>query len=998
MERAESHFREVLAERLAATPDPAQAATLAANVLAAIPEDEARALAEAAPELAADALAVLCGVAPFFASFLQRHPEWLGRLVSEDLDQPLAQETLAARLTEQLRPGEEAERALRCFKYYELARITLRDCSPGRLSLAQSGETLREVSQLADVLLARSLEEAARRVEERLGPPQWQFSGEAAPGEATTPKNLAPREVALRFAVIALGKLGGEELNFSSDVDLIYIYETPPDGTTPAPSKTSPVEYFTRLAQTFGALVSENTSDGFLYRVDVDLRPAGAQGALVISQETLESYYELWADTWEKATFTKARPVAGDLALGWRAVRAVAPMTYLSSMDYAAVQGIRELKEKFEQAKGGHDKGFNVKLDPGGIREVEFIAQAMQLLHGARIPQIRCRGTMEALEQLARVGLIPEETVDVLRDDYLFLRRVENRLQMEAERQVHRVPFDPQRAERLARAMEFCGKDAQSEFEAELAQRRDRVHAAYAAVLAQGGAESGAERVFDLFARGTPRLVAFPATRRMLERLAELFAREIDSSSDPERALNGLDRFIHGIGARTFYYELLLDRPELVPRLAALFGASKFLSSYLASHPRLIEPLFHDPDRLLPTRANLEEDWAAFRSAFAADPANAERDPTELQLDALRIFHHRETLNVGLLDITPRPLSSSEGASLPLITRAEIEGALSELAEVCLGEALDLALQQLAESRGAKDDMTGAEYIVVAMGKLATCELAYGSDLDLIFLFDSPGGDGARDLAAQEYFVRVSQRLISILQTPTSEGFCYEIDARLRPSGNQGALVTSLTAFEKYHADAAQGWERQALLRARSTAGDAKLTAAFETLRREILTAPRQEDLAAEIHHIRNRMEVEIAKETGTKRNFKTGRGGVLDVESIVQYLQLTHGQAHPELLDVRRTEEHLTELAHHGLLEEADAEALRSGWEFLCRLSNRLRIVDNRSISDLDDERGDLESLAIRVGYPQSTRQGKARRALLTDYRHHTTQIRTLYNKILTP
>jgi glutamate-ammonia-ligase adenylyltransferase len=991
--------------RLAAAPDPERAESLAVNVLDALSADRLRKLEARQPDALANALLVLCGVAPFFAAVLQRHPDWLFSLLEEDLERVCNEKQLASRLDAALAAAScdaDEEAALRRFKYYELARITLRDCIPEKLPLAESGETLRELSLVADLLLDRSLAIAQRRICERLGPARFRVA---------TGASSSGREVELAFCVIALGKLGGEELNFSSDVDLVYVFEAPPADVVTGAEGLAPAEYFARLGQVFGALVGAHTSEGFLYRIDLDLRPAGAQGALTVSDEALEAYYELWADTWEKATFTKARPVAGDLEFGWRTVRAVDPMIYRSTMDYGAVRSIRELKEKFAEAQGGGEAGFNVKLDSGGIREVEFVAQAMQLLHGARIPQIRSRSTAAGLEQLAAVGLVTRVRAEALLDDYLFLRRVENRLQMEAERQVHLVPVQAAAVSRLARAMGYRGDSAGSEFQGELDRRRERVRDAYESLLSQGGAGRGADRVLDLFLRGAPsRLVHFPASRSMLEELAERFAREIDASSDPERALNNLDRFIQGIGARSFYYELLLDRPELVKRLAALFGASKFLSSYLATHPRLIEPLFHDPERLLLAPSDLRAEWRRHRDAFGADPANAERDPVELQLDALRVFHHLQTLNVGLLDITSDASDASDAATdsgsagAGLITRSQAERALSDLAELCVEEALDFTRAQLAAAQGIPESARRGRFVVVAMGKLATRELGYGSDLDLIFLFDAPSDEGGTDLIAQEHFVRLTQRFISSLQTATAEGFCYEIDARLRPSGNQGTLVTSLDAFARYHAESALVWERQALLRARPIAGDPELATELEALRLEILTSPLPvdpcgdgpADLASEIHRIRHRMEAELARETRERRNFKTGRGGVLDVESVVQYLQLANGRAHPELLEVVRSEVQLERLRGLGLLSQELADALLTGWEFLQRLSSRLRIVDNRSISDLDDERGDLESLARGLGYVSKGREGGARRALLTDYQKHTDAIRAAYGSVL--
>ena len=963
---------------LAEAPEPESAAGAAGDLLTAYfaRDDAAPVHDEAASRKLAALLLALCGIAPFFVRFLQRHGDWLPRLLAEDLAQPRSHEELRRQLDAAFAEaaGESGDLVLRRFKYFELARITARDCNPDWVPLAESSVTLQEISQLADVLLDRALELALAQVRERHGPPRWRL---AADGTA----------VALGFCVLGLGKLGAEELNYSSDVDLVYVHETPPgelaavdarqDEGESSLARLEPADYFTRVAQGFGSLVSSSTADGFLYRVDLDLRPEGPQGTLVVSEEALAGYYEAWADTWEKAAFMKARPVAGDSRLGWRAIRRVSPSIYQTSMDIAGVESIRSLKRQVEETHGNHSAGFNVKIESGGIRDIEFIAQALLLLHGGRIPQIRERSTQAGLRALAAVGLLSAARVDELLDAYRFLRRVENRLQMEAERQVHHVPRAPQALARLARAMGFTSPDASERFQACLQEKRTIVLGPFATEIAAGGRE----RILELFTRNVPHLLALASTRSMIEELAGHFAVCLDASPDPERALNNLDRFIQSIGARRFYYELLLDRPELVPRLSALFAGSKYLSSYLASHPRLIEPVFADPNVLVLSKDELRADLAA-----TLDQAGeAERDSVEYRLDALRLFQHKQVVNVGLLDIGGE------------IDRAQAEAALSEIAEVCLEGALEIAKHQLATRRaGVPAAARDGAYLVVGMGKLGSRELSYGSDLDLIFLFDVPAQDEADALEAQEYFVSLTQRLISALQTHTIEGSCYEIDARLRPSGNQGMLVTSLAAFERYHDGSAEVWERQALLRARALVGDARLAARFEALRLAILRRPLPATLAAEIDAIRQRMETELARETRSRHDFKLGRGGLLDVETVVQYLLLRHGGDHPELLETARLETQLEALRKRGLIPDESARTLSEGWDFLQRVAGRLRVVENRSISDLDEEHGDLDGLARRLGYAAGGRAGSDRRALLRDYQRHTEAIRKVYREIL--
>jgi glutamate-ammonia-ligase adenylyltransferase len=964
---------EQLDAALARSSDPTGAPLRAAQLLEVAAEADQRRLAGLWSRQSAAVcrmLTTLCGAAPFFVPILVKHPDWFFALAQEDFGVARTRELYDARLAEHLAgvTRDAHPDVLRRFKYYELARITVRELSTDLVPAERAAETLRELSDLADALLASAFALAGDRLAERSGPARWrQANGD---------------ELRLGFVVLGLGKLGGHELNYSSDVDLIYVFESPPERSDGSAGELSPVdargaappEHFARLAQEFGRIVTASTPEGFLYRIDLDLRPDGNQGPLVASSYMLTDYYEASAATWEKAAFMKARPVAGDLELGWRLIRAIDPMIYRSSMDYEGVAAIKELKSKVEHAKAQATGTFNVKLSAGGIRDVESVAQALQLLHGGRIPEVRVRSTEATLIALSQVGILPVAEAEQLLAGYRFLRRTENRLQMVAERQTHVLPTGSDELERLARAMDCDGTDPAGAFAGALAEHRSRITASFAHLFE----ESGNERILALFARQVPRLLGNSITRRLIEELASRFAREVDTASDPQRAMNNLDRFIRGVGGSPFYYELLLDRPELVARLVALFASSQYLSSYFATHPRLIEPIFSDPEVLLHSRADLERNFDVIHRHLQSD---ASREDAEIYLEVLRLFHHREVLNVGLLDLDAK------------VTRTQVEAALTDIAEVCLQRALVLALAQA--QRFDTPELERGDFLVVGMGKFATRELTYGSDLDVIFLYDVEGASEETLLEAQAYFVRVAQKLISALSTRTVAGVCYEIDARLRPSGNQGVLVVSLGAFERYQQESAQVWERLALLRARPVGGSKRLGRLFAGRRLEILRKPQPAGIAAEVHRIRQRAEIELGRERIGRHNFKTGRGGLQDIESIVQFLQLQHGARYDALLEVKRVAVDIRLLAQLDLLTRDDAETLRNAWEFFQRLSSRLRIVENRSISDLNEERGDLDALARVLGYP-GQRPGTARRALLNEYTHHTSAVRALYCKVL--
>lgn len=937
-------------------PDPDTARRHVPGVLHACRGDALRVAWDDRPELLCKLAATLCGGAPFFAAILERQPDWLPALSDDALSAERTAGEYAERLSAAMAGVDgagAAAAALRRFKYYELARITVRDLCCDLVPLDNTDEILRELSHLADALLQESLACAERIV-------------------TGADRQPPPRE---RFAVIGMGKLGSEELNYSSDVDLVYVCEDPVAG---ADRESYTNEYYTRVAEEFGRLVRRNTADGFLYRVDLELRPEGKAGPLVVSAETLADYYERWAETWEKAAFMKARPVAGDLAFGWRVIRGLDPIIYRSSMDLAGVEAIRAMKNRIEQAKERGGATFNVKLGAGGIRDVEFVAQALQLVHGGRQPQVRQRSTQAALQALAETGALGAEASRDLVAAYRFLRRVENRIQMEAERQLYSLPASREGMLRIARSFGFVDGEPIAAFEAELELQRSRVREIFTALFDV----SGGERILDLFERNVPALLANPTTRRLVEDLAGRIASRVESSSSPERAMNNLDRFIRGVGRRQFFYELLLDRPELVPRLVHLFAGSEYLSTYVATHPRLIEPLFDDPNVLLRSRAELEASYAEIHAMLDREGGRSE---PELSLDALRLFHNREIVNVGLLDMDDR------------VERAAAESSLTDVAEVCVERGLEIAEREVSRRARKKPTwLRRGEFLVVAMGKLASREITYGSDLDVIFLYDLDDPNEEAQLAAQSGFVGLAQKLIWALQTRTNEGVCYEIDARLRPSGNQGLLVSHIDTFTRYHAQTAAPWERQALLRSRPVAGSPRLAEVFARLRLEILSRPNPDNLSDELDRIRQRMEAELARESDRHRDFKTGRGGLLDVETVVQYLQLRAAGSNPTLLEIRPISEQLERLAAAGLLDRSDTQTLTAGWEFLQRLSSRLRIIENRSISDLNAERGDLDAVARRLGYGGSGRSSSARRLLLDEYARRTAEIREVYERVL--
>jgi len=954
-----------LAHLFAAGPEPERSAARAERVIESAQRADAARLARQRaerPEGLARVLRALCATAPFFAATLVREPELLFALAEGDLAQPRTFDEMCAALDAALAGAASAEvgAILRRFKYAELARITVRDAEPALVPEARVEEPLRELSALAESVLSRAFARVAADFAAELGAPRW--------------RTAQGGEIAPRFVVLGLGKLGGEELNYSSDVDLIYVYESPPPEAEPlsgGPRELAPADYYAQLARRFGKLMAERGPEGFLYRVDLDLRPEGTMSPLVPSSGRLLLYYDGYAATWERAAFMKARPVAGDLAFGWSLARQIDPMIYQSKIDFAGVDSIREMKTRIEREHANAEA--DIKLGAGGIRDVEFVAQALQLLHGARAPQVRGRSAPRALVSLAEAKCIPEAMRDELLDAYRFLRRVENRLQMEDERQTHTLPAGSAARERLARTL-YSGDAALAQFDARLDAVRSAVRARFEALVQRPG---GGAHLLGHLREKAPRLFAAPRMADQLSALADRVAAEIAASPDPPRATNNWMRFVEGIGGRSFYFGLLLDRPELVARLVSMFAMSRFLSDVIARVPGLIEPIFSDPTRFLSTREQLAVELAELREQQSRGDAANE----EAALAAMRLFQQRQLVNIGLLDLSGK------------IPQAEVERALTDVAEVCIGAALEVARAQLARVARAHAQIERGEFLVVGMGKLGSRELGYGSDLDVIFLFDLPGAPDDEAVLAQEAFVRLAQKFSWALQKRTGEGICYEVDAQLRPSGNQGVLVTSLAGFARHHETQAQLWERQALLRARPVGGSTALAARFEALRARLLARELPANAASEIDRVRRRVESELANENAQKRNLKLGRGSIFDVETIVQLLALQHGG---DLHEVATTAAVIERCAARSLLTAEQAKSLRDGWSFLARLASRLRIVENRSIADLGADRADLDSVARSLGYAPSARTGTSRVPLLDDYARHTEAIRRVYDEVV--
>ncbi|GFO53148.1 glutamate-ammonia-ligase adenylyltransferase [Geomonas sp. Red276] len=948
----------------------------------------------------------ICGSSPFLTNIICKDPSYFQRLFIERevMHRRSASEMLAA-LRSRVPAGAtypEVFPHLRRFKYAEVLRIATRDLN----GLAPLEEVTEELSSLAAATLQIAYETAYRELVAEHGTPL-----------ADTPEGPVEAE----FTVIGMGKFGGRELNFSSDIDLIYFYSTDsgqsagiPDGKGGTKGRISLHTFFVKLGEMISRAISQVTEDGFVFRVDLGLRPDGKAGDLAASWRSAEIYYESWGQSWERAALMKARPVAGSLTLGENILASLAPFVYRRYLDYNLIEDMMSMKLRIDASLTRlHEADINIKLGRGGIREIEFFIQALQLVYAGKNPKLRERNSLRALQILRESRIIKEADCVALTEAYRFLRTVEHRIQVVQERQTHALPTKPDEMAALARRCGYLRRDGSAKFQEALEAHRQTVSAIYGDLFLSRDErlkeevlpevyfflDPGAdvdlikdmleERHFEHPDAAYPNLLVLrdgPAkqnlterARHTLEKIAPLFLQEVFASPDPDLALANLERFLSSSRTRSTVYALLAENRDILKLITAIFGMSEFLSKIFIGHPELLDSLTGRG------YAYLRKE----RSSMAAELENelAQADDFEERLDVMRRYRHEEFLRIGMNDVNGK------------MGQPEVAMQLTNLAEICLEAAVEMARGELSrfgrpivqEEDGSQHE---ASFAIVAMGKLGGNELNYHSDLDIIYIYDGQGmTDGEKSITNREYFAKLGQKIILVLTTQTREGFAYKIDTRLRPSGNAGPLVTSLESFITYHSTESQIWERQALTKARVCYGDDKLKRAVEeVVERAVYGQGADDFVRSEIHRLRMRMENELAKESEGSYNIKTGRGGMVDVEFIIQYLQLKHGHEYREIRGCN-TLEALESIRKLGLLAEEDCQALFDGYRFLRRLENRLRIIHDYSMNDLGGPLKYLNKLARRLGYdPQLKNPGEA---LMADYERMTSGVRGVYERV---
>ncbi|MCG6943401.1 MAG: bifunctional [glutamate--ammonia ligase]-adenylyl-L-tyrosine phosphorylase/[glutamate--ammonia-ligase] adenylyltransferase [Thiohalocapsa sp.] len=821
-------------------------------------------------------------------------------------------------------------RTLRRFRRTQMLRIVWRDLS----GWATLDETLESLSALADACVQRALDLVTAWTEAELGVPR------DAEGHRQ------------RLLVLGMGKLGARELNLSSDIDLIFAF--PRGGeTSGGPRVLSNEQFFTRLGQRLVKALDEVTVDGFVFRVDTRLRPFGSAGPLAMSFDAMEGYYQAQAREWERYAMTKARVIAGPPGPAAELMAELRPFVYRRYLDFGAIESLRSLKVMIARELKRKGMEHNIKLGPGGIREIEFVGQSFQLIRGGREPELRIRAIQPVLKLLGDKGLLSPIDVAALTSAYRFLRLTENRLQAWQDRQTHVLPDKPEARLRLARSMGF---DDWAGFAAVLDAHRQRVQRCFEAIFAEPGAgqhplaglwigrpdPAEAESLLAAHGFADPAEAAAAIARfrdaakrrglstraaEHLDLVVPVLLAAVADSDDPDLALPRVLTVVESVLGRTAYLALLSEHPDALRQLVRLSAKSPWFAERTARQPLLLDELL-DPRRLFEPlrRADLERELDVLLDTVGDDDL-------EQRMERLRQFVQGNKLRTAAADIT---------GVIPLMVVSDY---LTEIAEVATSRSLAIAFGDISERHGRPPGAALAEpgFLVLGYGKLGGIELGYNSDLDLVFLYDEalanvgtePDADGQRPISGAQFYVRLAQRMIHIMTTPTYSGVLYEIDARLRPDGDKGMIARTLASFDSYQREEAWTWEHQALVRARPVAGDRRLAERFRKIRAAILRLPREPGkLRADVRDMRDKMRASLDKTRDDRFDLKQGRGGIADIEFIVQYSVLRWAAEHPELTDwtdnvrLLQTLDHLALLPGHAAGELTEAyKALRTAY-----------------------------------------------------------------------
>lgn len=905
------------------------------------------------------------GASDYLADILIRSPQLLCETIEDGAWQsPIDAEPLSADLAARIGEASDYDAALavlREFKQRHMLGVGARDIC-GKAGVEQ---TLREMSRLAEICVRAALDVAEKEVGERFGAPSGAADGDAAKASAV---------------VIAFGKLGGEELNYSSDIDLTFMYSN--EGETQGKNSVSNQQYFSKLAEKCIDALARHTDQGHLFRVDMRLRPMGSKGPLVSSLDAHLYYYESFGEWWERQALLKARPVAGDKELANRFLGEIRPFVYPKYIDHRGIRELQALKRRIERRvdMAGLTR-TEVKLGRGGIRDIEFTVQFQQLLNGGKHPELRGTNTLAALKALERVGAISQAECESLVEAYLFLRRLENRLQIMQNRQLHVLPSSPQQIKALARGLGYQTSDGRADadaFEREYSRHTDKVRELFDKFF--GKMYAGAERaspVVDLILNPEPgeaeieaalkhygfrdcaaaydnlRLLAegsasspYPSrARNFFSSVAPILLQRLEQSPDPDMALNNVQRCVEALGAPATFYEILSSNPKAVKPLVALSSYSDHLIRLLVNDPGVIDFLLST--RILEEESSHAKIDKALGKFIAVNPDFFE---------AVQRFKNGELLRIGLRD------------TLGLAEIAEVTRELSSVAEAVLERVYKRCLEE-HESRYGKPVGSGGApttMSILGMGKLGGREINYASDLDVIFIYSAEGetaGGKSGPISCQQFFASLAAQVMKKMAELNPYGYLYKLDARLRPDGAQGLLAVSLDSFIEYQHQKSAVWEKRALTKLRHVAGDAALGKQIESFVRQTIYSVNffRAEVVEDAMTMLKKIIGAVESEAPQRVRIKSAEGGIVEIEFLVQLLQLKHG-AGSQRLRTTNTLKTLDALVDGGFISRKDHDDLTATLVFLRRVEDRLRLMHDRSLDELPSDADALDKLALRL------------------------------------
>ena len=891
------------------------------------------------------AIKVLC-ISQYVSDSLGYFPELAPVLFKHDfIASPLVLQDVKVQLQSDIQACQDEadlQTTLRTFRRLHQMRLIWRDLN----KLASLKHTLTELTFLADTCIQLTLDWQHARLSKRYGEPMGKLSGEKQ-----------------TLIVIAMGKQGAGELNLSSDIDLIFTYHENGDTAAGEGQKSlSNQEYFIKLGQALIQSLDKKTADGFVYRVDMRLRPYGQSGPLAMNFSSLENYYHDQGREWERYAMIKARAVTGDPQHTAELMQILRPFSYRKYVDYSAFESLREMKNLIKQETIRRNLGTNVKLGSGGIREVEFIAQAFQLIRGGQETELQQPNIFKVFEYLKSNGYLPSDAVDELLNAYVFLRDSEHVIQALNDEQSQTLPDDQMGQAKMAYAMDSENWEA---YLKKLTQHQKNVSHHFSHIVAdeQDEADSedlnvwrsiwfnhcdncnepaNAQAVQDLLQRlrDNRAVINMQAIgKQRLDKTMPLLLKALWQGDTPLKTLERLVPLIESILRRTAYLVLLTENPQALAQLVRLCESSPWIAHNITETPLLLDELLH-PAHLFNCgdKSNMADD---LNQRLLRIP----EDDLEEQMDALRHFAKAQKLQIAASDIT---------GALPLM---EVSDHLTWIAESVLETSMNLAWHQMIDKYGHPTNADGdivlePEFIILGYGKMGGIELSYGSDLDLVFLHSglankyTTGVNGKREQENGVFYTRMGQRLIHILNTTTRAGQLYEVDMRLRPSGTSGMIVASLNGFIKYQSEEAWTWEHQALVRARVICGHKPLQNKYEEIRTQILTKDRNPlDLKQEVRDMRQKMRDNLGSQSVGKALYqlKQDPGGIVDIEFLVQYLVLTHSASHPQLLEWTDNVRLLDTLASENILDTKQCNALKQAYIAYRSLAHRSALQNQK-------------------------------------------------------